>query len=164
MVLSGEGIESDGRAPRLAGDGERLFVVWQSQSAGNLEIYGVRVTDEGVAAPVRLTFDRHVSRFADVAWDGQHVVVVFGDDREGMENIWLKRFDPRFAADDGLVHLVETPHQATHPRLVVRGPGAYWLAWEQTDTVQAAPWFLTQTYVAGVVCRPGDAEENMPGR
>ncbi len=163
LVISGDGPEQDGRAPRVAAAGDRLFVVWQSQEAGNLEIYGARVTAEGADVPVRLTFDRHASRFADVAWDGENVVVVYGDDRTGTENIWLERFDERFMNDDGLVHLVESPHQATHPRLVVRGPGSYWLAWEQTDTAQAMPWFLTQTYLAGVGCPPPADAGAAPG-
>jgi hypothetical protein len=150
--VSGDGAEEHARAPRVASAGDRLFVVWQSQHAGNLEIYGARVTAMGPAAPTRLTFDRHTSRFADVAWDGERVVVVHGDRRSGVENVWLQRFDEHFLAPEGLVHLVDVAHQATHPRLAVRGPGRYWLAWEQTDTERDAPWFLQQLFTAGVTC------------
>ena len=87
-LTSGKGVASD---VAVAWNGTRYFVIWTngSQLLGGSQLVGAFIAADGSSTPPRAFFDEPFfsqlppsKEFAvtpDIAWDGQHFVVVFGE-------------------------------------------------------------------------------------
>jgi hypothetical protein len=68
--------------PRVASDGSGWYVVWQDTRSGSTDVYGCKVSPEGVAAKTNGISTRSDNEDTpDVAWNGSYYFVVWADYR-----------------------------------------------------------------------------------
>lgn len=79
--------------PKIAVNGQNIYLVWYDDTPGNFEIYFKKSADRGATwtANKRLTNNEGYSKYPAIAADGQNVYVVWDDDRLGNYEIYFKK-------------------------------------------------------------------------
>jgi hypothetical protein len=82
-----------GAFPSVAISGNNLYVAWQDDRDGNVEIYCKRSADRGATwgADIRLTNAAGRSQYPSIAVSGNNVHVAWQDERHGNWEIYYKR-------------------------------------------------------------------------
>jgi hypothetical protein len=78
--------------PSIAVSGSDVYVVWNDDRDGNLEIYYIKSSDNGLTwgPEIRLTNDPATSNLPSVAVSGSNVHIVWEDFRDGNSEIYYK--------------------------------------------------------------------------
>src|SRR4030043_1036144 len=79
--------------PAIAVDGSNIYVVWEDNTPGNLEIYFKKSDDGGATWTTnkRLTNNAGYSVVPAIAVDGSNIYVVWADDTPGNLEIYFKK-------------------------------------------------------------------------
>jgi hypothetical protein len=82
---------SSSEKPCINRNGQGVYCVWQDNRDGNYEIYSKRSIDGGVtwSSDSRVTNNSGNSKSASVAGSGTNIAVVWKDDRDGNEEIYM---------------------------------------------------------------------------
>jgi len=95
-------IETSGAAvPSIAFDGTNYLVVWQDYRNGSADIYGSRVTQDGVVldpSGIAISTGTSYKLYPKIAFDGINYLVCWQDDRNGTSDIYGTR-----VTQDGVV-------------------------------------------------------------
>jgi hypothetical protein len=127
VCLSGSSV--DAYNPTIAVSGSDIYVAWNDKRDGNIEIYYIKSTDNGLnwEPEIRLTDDPADSGLPSIAVSGSNVHVVWTDSRNGLNEVFYKgsvdggenwgddiplHFDPVFsvypnlAVSNSVIHVV----------------------------------------------------------
>jgi hypothetical protein len=127
-------IESgDQTGPALTYNGTCYFVVWQDSRNGSDDIYGARVTPDGlvldpfgiplVTAPIDV-------QSPDIAFDGLNQIVVWQDSSSGSYDVYALRIDGEGdAIDAGAIALTVNPEDQGHAAVGFNGAD-YLVVWQ----------------------------------
>lgn len=145
-------------APAETWDPEVIFadgkyaVAYQDEVDGNVEIFFMQVDTAGKAGkPLRITKDQGISSQPSLAFNGSHHVLVWRDNRGGVEDIYLARVDKTGAKVGADELLVKTPGNSARPDLVWVKGGSHMMAWQQAVTVAGKT--RTEVQAAPVTCK-----------
>jgi len=143
--------------PAVAFDGTSYFVVWHDERNGSYDIYGSRVTPDGV---VMDTSGIAVSTAADdqlyptVAFDGANFLVVWEDDRTGYSDVYAARVTPDGAVLDPTGIPVSTAgNDQTFPAVAFDGT-SYFVAWQDDRAGDYYDIYGARVTPAGAVLDP----------
>jgi len=98
--------------PAVAWDGEDFLVVWSGRRGGTTDLFGLRIAPDGTPvdrAPRLISSSQGNQRHASVAWGRELFLVVWEDDRSGVNRIFGAHVTPQgdvvepdgFAITDG---------------------------------------------------------------
>ena len=147
-------------SPAVSSDGSNFLVVWAgSAGAGPTQVIAVRVTTSGTlldSTPVLLSTEQDAQYSPAVAANGQNYLVVWEQDRVGVQNV----FGARVSADgasildpDGIPMFVSGNNQVT-PAVAASG-SQYLVVWTESRSVGTTNIYGTRVSSAGAVSDPG---------
>jgi hypothetical protein len=119
---------SQQRLPAVTAAGSTFYVAWDDNRAGNFDIFGARVgadlsLPDGIG--VAVTTDARSETFPDVAWNGTHLLVVYGLVGTNGEDVYARRVNTSAApVGDAFPVSTNAGHQ-TGP--AVASNGSDWL-------------------------------------
>lgn len=144
-------------APRVAGDGNTVHVVWEDARGGNRDVYYNRSGDGGATwlpAAVRLDHAPAPAFATDprLACEGTQLNVVWVDDRNGLTDIYANRSldgGTSWLSTDGRLD-TDAPGGggSTKPRVVASGAAVY-VAWEDYRTFVQPQIFFRRSIDGG---------------
>src|SRR4030043_1661045 len=113
--------------PAIAVDGSNIYVVWEDNTPGNLEIY-FKKSDEGGATWTtnkRLTNNAGYSYVPAIAVDGSNICVVWEDYTPGNYEIYFKKSDDGGATWATKKRLTNNAGDSQYPAIAADGSNIY---------------------------------------
>ena len=122
--------------PSVAFDGTDHFVVWQDDRNGNNDIYGARVSQNGIVLDhtgIVICGSIGEQRYPSVAFDGTNYLVAWADNRNGNWDIFGARVAPTgLVLDTASIQIFATTATQDEPA-VAFGDSNYLVVWEDNQ-------------------------------
>lgn len=128
----------ESKRPKLACSGSYVYVIWQDDNPGNMEIFLKRNTNNGDngywSGPMRLTYSAGSSHYPVITAAGLYVYVAWQDDNPGNNEIFFKRSN-NYALSFGPVWRVTyNSGFSWNPTLICDSSGQYvHVAWSDNN-------------------------------
>ncbi|MEO0067797.1 MAG: hypothetical protein ABIK23_01530 [candidate division WOR-3 bacterium] len=150
--------ENNQNNPAVAFDGTNYLVVWGDRRNGNADIYGTRVTPEGVVVdtagmPISEALNNQV--YPAVAFDGTNYLVVWADDRNGDYDIYGARVSPQGTVlDTDGIAISTIVREQSYPAITFDGTN-YLVVWADKRGVSGyADIYGARVHPTGTVLDP----------
>ncbi|NPV13775.1 hypothetical protein HPY86_02450 [candidate division WOR-3 bacterium] len=122
------------KAPAVAFDGTNYLVVWADPRFGISDIYGARVTPEGVVldpAGIPISTAPNWQGTPSIAFDGRNYFVVWADFRNGLPQIYGTRVTPEGAVlDTSGIPISTVPYAQLEPACAFDGKN-FLVVWQE---------------------------------
>jgi hypothetical protein len=118
--------------PVAVWSGSDLYVVWDDNRRGNLDLYLARLPSDGAPREVRLTDDAAAAGYPTATWASGQLSVAWEDNRSGDSDIYARAFSRDGAPVGDEVQLTSDPSDAYDPSLAWSG-GEHVIAFHQGD-------------------------------
>ena len=127
----------------VAASGENVYVVWEDDTPGNIEVFFRMSVDDGGTwqAAKRLTYTTGNSCYPDVAVSGDNVYVVWEDGTVGNPEVYFRKSSDNGASWQAAKRLTDTTNCSYTPQIAVSGANIY-IVWQETVSGYGAVWFL----------------------
>jgi hypothetical protein len=141
--------------PDVAFDGDNFLVVWQDDRAvGNMDIYGARVSRDGVVldtANVLISGAAGKQSYPAIVFDGSNYLVVWQDRRRGEWDIYGARVTPSGAVEDTSGIRISTSDRSRYyPAIAFDGTNSL-VIWQDYRYTGSADLYATRVDTEGAV-------------